>query len=89
MFGFVLAVIAWWQQLQVEWLVAGILLGTVVPFTLVVIMPVNRRLLEPARDPEASATRGLLEQWNRLHSVRSFLGLAAFVLMLWSLGRQP
>jgi hypothetical protein len=85
--GFLFAIAAWWQLSETTWLVAGLLLGAVVPFTLIVIMPTNRRLLEPSRDLDSSASRALLQRWNRLHAVRSFLGLAAFVLMLWGQGR--
>ena len=45
--GFVCAVIAWYTGSGVQWLVGGVLLGLVVPFTLLVIMPTNKRLLAP------------------------------------------
>lgn len=32
------------------WLVAGVLLGSVVPFMLIVILPTNRRLVSPPMD---------------------------------------
>jgi len=80
--GFLFAMIAWWQLSETTWLAAGLLLGAVVPFTLIVIMPTNRKLLEPARDLDSSETRALLTHWNRLHAVRSVLGLAAFAIAI-------
>src|SRR5271168_5288892 len=47
------------------WLIAAVLIGLVVPFTLVVIMPTNKSLLLPGRDPDSPATRALLERWGR------------------------
>jgi len=81
--GLLSAAAAWWNDAGTVWLAAGLLLGAVVPFTLFVIMPTNRRLLNPSRDGDSSETRALLEHWARLHAVRSALGLAAFVLCAW------
>jgi hypothetical protein len=77
---------AWFQGAGTGWLIAGLTLGAVVPFTLIVIMPTNKRLLDPARDLDAAETRDLLVRWERLHTVRSALGLAAFVLAVCLLG---
>ena len=44
------------------WAVAGVLLGSVIPFTLIVILPTNKQLLNPALDrvgPNGTATRTL------------------------------
>ncbi len=62
------------------WLVAALLMGAVVPFTLLVIKPTNDQLLLPGRDLASGETRALLEKWGRLHAVRSALSLAALVL---------
>jgi uncharacterized membrane protein len=81
--GLLSAAAAWWIGAGTVWLVAGLLLGAVVPFTLLVIMPTNRQLLNPSRDRDSSETRARLEHWARLHAVRSVLGLTAFVLCAW------
>lgn len=70
---------AWLQGAGVGWLAWGLLLGAVVPFTLIVIMPTNRRLLDPALDPGSAEARALLLRWGRLHAVRTVAGGAAFV----------
>ena len=57
----------------------------VVPFTLLVIRPTNERLLSPDRDLGSPETLHLLEQWGRLHAVRSVLGLAASIVYLYAL----
>jgi uncharacterized membrane protein len=70
---------------EILWLIAGFLIGTVVPFTFLSIMPTNKRLLAPDRDPQSPETRSLLEHWGRLHGVRTVLSLLATALMLWGL----
>ena len=78
---------AWLSGGGTGWIMAGLLLGAVVPFTLIVIMPTNRRLLEPARDLASAETRALLGRWNKLHAVRSVLAFAAFTWAAYLLAR--
>jgi hypothetical protein len=74
---------AWLLGANVWWLVAGLLIGAVVPFTFLAIMPTNHELLAAGRDLASVETRRLLERWNRLHAVRSALSLVATVLFVW------
>jgi len=71
---------AWLLGADLLWLVAALLIGAVVPFTLIVIMPTNHRLLEPGRDLGSVETRRLLERWSHLHAVRTTLSLLAAML---------
>jgi hypothetical protein len=69
--------------LRDAWVVGGaILLGAVVPVTLLVIVPTNKQLLDPALDPRSRKAEELLIRWGRLHAMRSALSSAAFVLFL-------
>ncbi|MFW2831232.1 DUF1772 domain-containing protein [Sphingomonas sp. ID0503] len=63
-------------------------LGSVVllanwPFTLLVIMPVNKRL-KAIDAADLGETRHLLKRWGRLHDGRSILGLTATLIFLWA-----
>lgn len=62
------------------WLVGGLLLFAVVPFTFLRMMSVNDRLKEAGRDPQSPETLELLHQWGLLHGVRSVLSGMAFLL---------
>ena len=64
----------------------AVLLGTVVPFTLIVILPTNKDLLDPSLDPGDPRATALLIRWGRLHAIRSLLSSMAFVLFLVRLG---
>jgi len=66
------------------WLIAAVLIGSVVPFTFIAVMPTNHQLLAP-RDPSSAETRSLLERWGRLHAVRSTLSFFATVVYLFAL----
>jgi Anthrone oxygenase len=63
---------------------ASILILAVVPFTLIVIHPTNKRLLDPRRGPGSDETRQLLNSWGRLHGVRSVLSAIASILFIWA-----
>lgn len=62
-------------------LVAGIVLATVVPFTLVAVMPINRQLLDETRTAQTPDTDVLLKKWGRLHNVRTIAGLLALTIL--------
>src|SRR5215831_6955639 len=76
-----------WDQASSTLLAATLLLAAVVPFTVVVILPTNHRLLDPSLDPASRNAVALLDRWGRLHAVRTVLSLLAFVLFLWQLAR--
>jgi hypothetical protein len=80
--GCLTGVAAWAPGSGAAWLVGGLLLGAVVPLTLVVIYPTNAQLLAPAAAHDPGRVAALLGRWNRLHAVRTVLGLAALVLFL-------
>jgi uncharacterized membrane protein len=76
----------WWQGGSVAWLIGGLLLAAVIPFTLVVIRPTNERLLDESLDTRSTDAAALLARWARLHAVRSVSSLLAFVIFLSRLG---
>ncbi len=81
--GALAAMVRWGLGGQIGWLVGGLLLGAVVPFTLLVIMPTTTRLLDVSLELNSSESAVLLRRWGRLHAVRSALSLVAFVAFLF------
>jgi hypothetical protein len=75
----------WLMSGGMGWLIAAVLIGLVVPFTFLGIMPTNRSLLLVGRDLASAETRDLLERWGRLHAVRTALSLAATIEYMWVL----
>jgi len=76
------SIAAWFAGSGFWWLVAGVLLGSVIPFTLNVILPTNKRLLSPELDRRSAEAERLLARWGSLHAVRSVLSTMALLLFL-------
>lgn len=72
---------AWLGGAPAGWLGAAVLLGAVLPYTLVAVRPIDRRLLDRALAPDAPEARRLLRRWGVLHAVRTLLGFAAAATM--------
>ena len=81
--GVLFSLAAWLAGASFWWLVAGVLLGSVIPFTLIVILPTNKRLLNPTLDKRSIESERLLARWGRLHAVRSLLSGIALLLFLY------
>jgi len=54
------------------------------PYTLLAILPVNKRIAATPLDAANAETRGLIEAWGRLHAGRSALGVSATLVYLWA-----
>ena len=81
--GLLASIAAWLSGATVWWLVAGVLLGSVIPFTLIVILPTNRLLLNPVLDKRSAEAERLLARWGALHAVRSVLSGVALLFFLY------
>jgi Domain of unknown function (DUF1772) len=67
------------------WALGAALILAPWPWTLFVIMPVNK-VLEATPPEQANAqTRALIEKWGKLHAGRSALGIAATLVYLWAI----
>ena len=69
------------------WILGAVALGAAIPFTLLVIKPINATLLstDVLGDDD---TRRLLQRWGRLHAVRTVLGGVAVLAFLLALGKH-
>jgi Anthrone oxygenase len=76
--------LAFWLTRDWRALVGAALIFSNWPYTLLVILPVNKRIAATPPDAASATTRGLVQTWGRLHAGRSVLGLAATLMFLWS-----
>ena len=83
--GLLSSIGAWVAGARFWWLIAGVLLGSVIPFTLIMILPTNKRLLDPTLDKRSGETERLLARWGWLHAVRSVLSGVALLAYLYLL----
>jgi hypothetical protein len=82
-FGLLSSIAAWLAGATLWWLVAGAVLGSVIPFTLSVILPTNKLLFSPTLDKQSVEAERLLARWGALHAVRSVLSGVALLLFLY------
>ena len=81
-FAFLAAIGVWLTSAAFVWLLGGILIVAVIPFTLIAILPTNKKLLDPFLDRNSDMARQLLIRWGRLHAVRTALSLVAFAVFV-------
>lgn len=67
------AIAAWLFGAPAIWLAGGLLFAFVIPFTVLVVLPTNKQLLDPALDKDSKLADILLRRWARLHAIRSGL----------------
>lgn len=87
--GTVLGVLAWSRSGQWQMLAASGVLFANWPYTLAVMMPVNKRLQAMDAAAPDPAVRQLLGRWNGLHGIRSGLGALSVAIGLWALSETP
>ena len=84
------SIAAWLAGATFWWVVAGVLQVSVIPFTLIVILPTNKQLLSPTLDRRSVLAERLLALWGTLHAVRSVLSAVALLLFLYlAIFRKP
>jgi hypothetical protein len=81
----VLGLIAAYLTRDWRWLLGAALILAPWPWTLFIIMPVNKVLEATAPDAADAQTRALIEKWGTLHAGRSALGVAATLVYLWAI----
>ena len=78
--GGICGLAAWYLSGQWLWIAGSIAILGNWPFTLVAIMPTNKRIQAVVPKHAGPETRALLVAWGRLHDVRSLLGLTSTLL---------
>jgi hypothetical protein len=83
--GGALGVIAFMDSGIWLWLIGSLLLLANWPYTIMVMMTLNNRLMAIDSAHADEEVRAAIAEWGRLHSVRTGLGAAATAAFLWAL----
>jgi len=77
--------LAAWQTSDWRFIVGAVLILANWPYTLIGIMPTNKKIEAVALEAAGPTSRVMIETWGRLHAVRTSLGIAATLAYLWAL----
>ena len=77
-------VVAFFSTFEWRWLLGGVVLLVNWPYTIIVIMPTNYRLMNTPAGAATAESRRMIGRWGILHAGRSVLGLAATLVFLWA-----
>ena len=86
--GTAAGLVAWWTTRDALWMAGSVLMIASWPWTLLVIMPVNRRLKAMAERGADPNTRTLLDRWARLHLARTAFGVVATLCFAAAVARH-
>jgi hypothetical protein len=84
--GGLFGLVSYLSTLDWRWLLGASVLLANWPYTIYVIMPTNRLLMDTPPEAATAETRRVLERWGTLHAGRSALGLVATLIFLWAQG---
>jgi hypothetical protein len=82
--GGILGLVACFSTLDWRWLLGAVVLLANWPYTIYVIMPTNKLLMDTPPEAATAETRRMIERWGTLHAGRSALGLVATLIFLWA-----
>jgi hypothetical protein len=82
--GGLFGLVAFLSTLDWRWLLGAVVLLANWPYTIFVIVPTNRHLMDTAPEAATAETRLMIERWGALHAGRSALGLVATLIFLWA-----
>ena len=82
--GGLFGLVAFLSTLDWRWLLGAIVLLANWPYTIFIIMPTNRRLMDTPPEAATAETRRMVGRWGALHAGRSALGLIATLVLLWA-----
>ncbi len=67
-----------------RWLFGALTFLLLLPYTFMVVMPINRRLTSISADAGHGSVRGDVRRWGFAHSGRTVLGTTAVLIYLWA-----
>lgn len=82
--GTLAGVAQWFLDDNILWVIGAVLLLFVIPYTVVVLKPINDQLLDSDAGRTGAETEALLNQWAPRHWIRSIASGLSFAIYLWA-----
>lgn len=82
--AFALGAVAWWDIGGWRWLAGALVMLANWPYTLLVMAPLNKKLMAMTEADAGSASTDMIRQWGRLHAVRTVLGVVGTAFFFWA-----
>ena len=71
-------------QKENEYLISGLIMVSLMPYTLIAMMPTNNYLLNFETSKHSEKTFASLRKWKRLHSVRVLMSIGAVSVLSYN-----
>ena len=78
-------IIMYYNTQNLIWILGSVIILSNWPFTLLVIMPTNLKLLEIKEGTASTKEIERIIYWGKLHAVRTFLGIFAVLIFIFAL----
>jgi len=82
--AFALGMVAWWDVRGWQWLAGALVMIANWPYTLLVMAPLNNKLMAMTGAEASGASTEMIRRWGRLHAVRTVLGVIGTALFFWA-----
>lgn len=82
--AFALGAVAWWDVGGWQWLAGALTMLANWPYTLLVMMPLNKRLMAMSEADAGPATTKMIRRWGALHATRTVLGAIGTAFYFWA-----
>lgn len=82
--AFALGAVAWWDIGGWQWLAGALVMLANWPYTLLVMAPLNKRLMAMGEADAGSASTDMIRRWGNLHAVRTVLGVIGTAFFFWA-----
>jgi hypothetical protein len=83
--GCVLGLLAWYRTGHLLFLLGGLVMIANWPWTLLVMMPINNKLMATPLEAVGADTRPQIQKWNGFHAMRTVFGFLAVVAFFFAL----
>lgn len=82
--AFALGAVAWWDIGGWQWLAGALVMLANWPYTLLIMAPLNKKLMAMGEADAGSASTDMIRRWGNLHAVRTVLGVIGTAFFFWA-----